>query len=389
MLKLTDKLYFDFIAGLDIHHTRKRNFAQEVQKRRQEIAVRRQETGETKKIEAPLLQKTQIGVRNALLKAAPYDSRSKSTHAKADDASTRNNSDENKGLFFQTMRRQHLQLTTPAASSQSGTQTKIEATPSSSLPGNTQPSTTRSKSSSGVTAKDKAQTSIAGRKSLFANDDEPKVIQLQPYVPKSKQTSTTSQKNYNKPIMKGPALLSIALHKNYKPKSALLKQSGDDGVVHDVCSAESKHSKTHDGLQSNIVSNRDQTANVRDVVQQTHAKETKPSDSVQHQEDIAQTNIIKELLKKDAKKNTALDQVQQALIGNKTEKPKNDKSTGIPSFAHSSRDDPSLAEKRRKELQHHLHLTSSGWKRDHSGNWIKDEEVEFDSDEEEPLDLNT
>ena len=34
-----------------------------------------------------------------------------------------------------------------------------------------------------------------------------------------------------------------------------------------------------------------------------------------------------------------------------------------------------------------IFLCSSGWKRDHSGNWIQDEEVEFDSDEEIPLDF--
>ncbi|NXR36183.1 SCNM1 protein, partial [Zosterops hypoxanthus] len=35
-------------------------------------------------------------------------------------------------------------------------------------------------------------------------------------------------------------------------------------------------------------------------------------------------------------------------------------------------------------LRHHLHLRSQGWIQDPSGNWVKDENVEFDSDEEEP-----
>ncbi|XP_066269902.1 sodium channel modifier 1-like [Branchiostoma lanceolatum] len=45
---------------------------------------------------------------------------------------------------------------------------------------------------------------------------------------------------------------------------------------------------------------------------------------------------------------------------------------------------PELSEERRKEIAHHLKLTSSGWKRDRGGHWVKDEDVEFDSDEEEP-----
>lgn len=34
-----------------------------------------------------------------------------------------------------------------------------------------------------------------------------------------------------------------------------------------------------------------------------------------------------------------------------------------------------------------LFYHSDGWLQDHSGKWVKDENVEFDSDEEEPLTL--
>ncbi|XP_075048137.1 sodium channel modifier 1 [Mixophyes fleayi] len=43
-------------------------------------------------------------------------------------------------------------------------------------------------------------------------------------------------------------------------------------------------------------------------------------------------------------------------------------------------DDPD----RRREMQHYLLLKSSGWIPDGTGKWVKDETVEFDSDEEEP-----
>ncbi|XP_054419403.1 sodium channel modifier 1 isoform X2 [Pteronotus mesoamericanus] len=42
---------------------------------------------------------------------------------------------------------------------------------------------------------------------------------------------------------------------------------------------------------------------------------------------------------------------------------------------------------RRRALEHYLTLRSSGWIPDGQGRWVKDENVEFDSDEEEPPDL--
>ncbi|NXG23587.1 SCNM1 protein, partial [Grallaria varia] len=43
-----------------------------------------------------------------------------------------------------------------------------------------------------------------------------------------------------------------------------------------------------------------------------------------------------------------------------------------------------LSPERRRVLQHHLHLRSSGWIQDPSGKWVKDGNAEFDSDEDEP-----
>ncbi|XP_029927638.1 sodium channel modifier 1 isoform X2 [Myripristis murdjan] len=43
-----------------------------------------------------------------------------------------------------------------------------------------------------------------------------------------------------------------------------------------------------------------------------------------------------------------------------------------------------LTAQRRRELEHYLKLKSDGWLQDRSGRWVKDENVEFDSDEEEP-----
>ncbi|XP_006791869.1 sodium channel modifier 1 [Neolamprologus brichardi] len=46
-----------------------------------------------------------------------------------------------------------------------------------------------------------------------------------------------------------------------------------------------------------------------------------------------------------------------------------------------------ITAQRKRELEHYLKLKSDGWLQDHSGKWVKDENVEFDSDEEEPLSL--
>ncbi|XP_019412451.1 PREDICTED: sodium channel modifier 1 [Crocodylus porosus] len=43
-----------------------------------------------------------------------------------------------------------------------------------------------------------------------------------------------------------------------------------------------------------------------------------------------------------------------------------------------------VSPERRRELEYYLLLRSSGWIQDPSGKWVKDENVEFDSDEDEP-----
>ncbi|NXC48225.1 SCNM1 protein, partial [Penelope pileata] len=43
-----------------------------------------------------------------------------------------------------------------------------------------------------------------------------------------------------------------------------------------------------------------------------------------------------------------------------------------------------LSPGRRRELERYLQLRSAGWIQDCSGKWVKDENAEFDSDEEEP-----
>ncbi|XP_063956650.1 uncharacterized protein LOC129263977 [Lytechinus pictus] len=43
-----------------------------------------------------------------------------------------------------------------------------------------------------------------------------------------------------------------------------------------------------------------------------------------------------------------------------------------------------MTNEKKKELQKYLELTSSGWVQDNGGNWVKGQDVEFDSDEEPP-----
>nr|XP_046256352.1 sodium channel modifier 1 [Scatophagus argus] len=57
-----------------------------------------------------------------------------------------------------------------------------------------------------------------------------------------------------------------------------------------------------------------------------------------------------------------------------------------PSVAVTQEAEPVTAQ-RRREMEHYLKLKSQGWLQDRSGKWVKDENVEFDSDEEEPPSL--
>ncbi|XP_062848550.1 sodium channel modifier 1 [Trichomycterus rosablanca] len=57
------------------------------------------------------------------------------------------------------------------------------------------------------------------------------------------------------------------------------------------------------------------------------------------------------------------------------------------SVAANTLESEPLTEQRRRELEEYLKLKSAGWIQDPSGKWIKDENVEFDSDEEEPASL--
>ncbi|CAG6014223.1 unnamed protein product [Menidia menidia] len=62
-----------------------------------------------------------------------------------------------------------------------------------------------------------------------------------------------------------------------------------------------------------------------------------------------------------------------------------DNTTGPPAAAGEA-SEPVTAQ-RRKELEHYLKLKSDGWLQDRSGQWVKDTNVEFDSDEEDPPSL--
>lgn len=57
------------------------------------------------------------------------------------------------------------------------------------------------------------------------------------------------------------------------------------------------------------------------------------------------------------------------------------------SQAAGTREAEPITAQRRRELEHYLKLKSEGWLQDRSGRWVKDENVEFDSDEEEPPSL--
>ncbi|KAG9345306.1 hypothetical protein JZ751_009852 [Albula glossodonta] len=52
-----------------------------------------------------------------------------------------------------------------------------------------------------------------------------------------------------------------------------------------------------------------------------------------------------------------------------------------------SLDPEPISAQRRRELEYYLKLKSAGWLQDKNGSWVKDENVEFDSDEDQPVPL--
>ncbi|KAL4646753.1 sodium channel modifier 1 [Arapaima gigas] len=84
----------------------------------------------------------------------------------------------------------------------------------------------------------------------------------------------------------------------------------------------------------------------------------------------------------------ALHQNTKIGIQQRQQLPEKRKKTGRGKAHHASTSEAdSLTVERRRELEHYLKLKSSGWLQDSSGNWIKDENVEFDSDEDQPAPL--
>ncbi|KAM3920741.1 sodium channel modifier 1-like [Leptodactylus fuscus] len=66
---------------------------------------------------------------------------------------------------------------------------------------------------------------------------------------------------------------------------------------------------------------------------------------------------------------------------------KNSKNKNKTQKSSDKGEEPNADPERRRVMEHHLTLRSSGWIPDGTGKWVKDENVEFDSDEEEPPEI--
>lgn len=107
------------------------------------------------------------------------------------------------------------------------------------------------------------------------------------------------------------------------------------------------------------------------------ASERLESSSKEHRNDLAKNNNSHTSMRTEI--NDSISTVHQGPSEVKGEAKKKKGSSTV-----SSRVCEPLTEQRRRELDHYLKLKSSGWLQDRSGKWVKDENVEFDSDEEEP-----
>ncbi|CAN9514437.1 unnamed protein product [Ophioblennius macclurei] len=70
--------------------------------------------------------------------------------------------------------------------------------------------------------------------------------------------------------------------------------------------------------------------------------------------------------------------------GTQSGNPAGDQDDAAGSPAVEIPEDKPMTAERRKEMERYLKLKSDGWLQDGGGRWVKDENVEFDSDEDEP-----
>ncbi|KAL3209331.1 hypothetical protein MRX96_009316 [Rhipicephalus microplus] len=113
----------------------------------------------------------------------------------------------------------------------------------------------------------------------------------------------------------------------------------------------------------------------------------------------AENPLVKAYIKKTQRKNSFTAVVEQSKrssttpssgslwLGDSSQRCDNGESTARPKKTVSKDVKKDLAQEEAKEkakAQYFLNLRMSGWKLDRDGKWVKDENVEFDSDEEEP-----
>lgn len=113
----------------------------------------------------------------------------------------------------------------------------------------------------------------------------------------------------------------------------------------------------------------------------------------------AENPLVKAYIKKTQQKNSFASVVEQSKRSSTTLSPTNQQqigstercsaveSTARPkkTVSNEAKKNLSAEEAREKaKAQYFLNLRMSGWKLDKDGKWVKDENVEFDSDEEEP-----
>nr|XP_037289038.1 sodium channel modifier 1-like [Rhipicephalus microplus] len=102
----------------------------------------------------------------------------------------------------------------------------------------------------------------------------------------------------------------------------------------------------------------------------------------------AENPLVKAYIKKTQRKNSFTAVVEQSKRSSTTpQRCDNGESTARPKktvYKDVKKDLTQEEAKEKAKAQYFLNLRMSGWKLDRDGKWVKDENVEFDSDEEEP-----
>ncbi|XP_071795733.1 uncharacterized protein [Asterias amurensis] len=326
-------------SGLEAYYAKKRDLMREAEERRQYRELMKQEKGrvvhEKDEDASPLLTQTRKATHHALLTSVPYKGyKSTSTTVQGQTFS------EKRRSFFQTVFANSLQggVWLPSASQKQA----LPGNGGSSI--NNQPPETPC---AGNTTRDEASVSQDGD---VAEGDHQQGVKKQSddsFTPRTSGVPLTLTEK------RQPATFEL---KPYVPKNQRNRQDQTEELLpSEEATAPAPNVKSEDI-----------------PIKEPLYFESLPTDDVSEE-------IVSKPDEAELKQTVPIPSKNEPIHGKKVKK---------HSKHHKAESKVSEDAKSKEEREQYFKMTSSGWKSDWRGGWVKDEDVEFDSDEDEPTPIN-